>query len=373
VGNHPWIGDLARCNLLMQYASDMPLARDRGSGEAHATLDTVTPARGFEVNLPPMYVVQRRHVDDALKGIPGGGGGVTVWVHGVTGGFDDGCFQRIERVSRILVRDDREETQPTPSGITSAAALGMVFRKLRAYEPGLADLIVCILRDINVSNSVDDHAFEECRSLTEVVLPRSIATIGVGAFRECSALKALTLPSFLTFIDDHAFENCMALREVVLPNELTHVGVGAFSGCTALTTMTLPNSLTCINAMAFQMCVRLTAITLPNSLARIGEGAFVGCISLTTLTLPNSLSHIGSGAFMGCTRLTEVTMSASLTHIDAHAFQGCAALPAVTLPASLTEIGEYAFCGCTTLARVRMPAVRPYVWDGAFQDCPWSE
>lgn len=101
------------------------------------------------------------------------------------------------------------------------------------------------------------------------------------------------------------------------------IGEDAFKGCTSLTSITLPSRLTKIEYGTFARCSSLTSITLPDSLSKIGHSAFRSCTSLRSITLPDSLTTIGPSAFHGCRSLTSITLPDSLTTIGANAFQGC--------------------------------------------------
>ena len=43
-------------------------------------------------------------------------------------------------------------------------------------------------------NSIGDFAFEECSSLTQMIIPSSVTKIGNYAFNECSSLTKLQIP-----------------------------------------------------------------------------------------------------------------------------------------------------------------------------------
>ena len=45
---------------------------------------------------------------------------------------------------------------------------------------------------------IADRAFEFCATLTEVVLPDTLISIGYGAFKECSALTRVNIPEGIT-------------------------------------------------------------------------------------------------------------------------------------------------------------------------------
>ena len=81
---------------------------------------------------------------------------------------------------------------------------------------------------------------------------------------------------------------------------VTSIGGEAFRGCSGLTSIEIPSSVTSIGSYAFSGCSGLTSITIPNSVTSIGDYAFKGCTGLTNITIPNSVKSIGDVAFYNC-------------------------------------------------------------------------
>ena len=79
--------------------------------------------------------------------------------------------------------------------------------------------------------------------------------IGAYAFKNCSHLTSLTLPSSVTRIDDYAFKNCSGLTSLTLPSSVARIGDYAFYNCSGLTSLTLPSSVTSIGEFAFRYCI----------------------------------------------------------------------------------------------------------------------
>lgn len=52
---------------------------------------------------------------------------------------------------------------------------------------------------------IGDYAFKDCSGLTSLTLPSSVTSIGEFAFNGCRGLTSLTLPSSVTSIDELAF------------------------------------------------------------------------------------------------------------------------------------------------------------------------
>jgi hypothetical protein len=255
------------------------------------------------VELPPTYVLRRRHVEAALlSGVPSDAEGeVTLLIHSATIAVEHECFHWMGRVTRVLVQP------PEPSNVAppeSAAVLGVLIATLDAHEHDFVDTIWWFVsHNVDEMHRIGTRAFTHCARLREVVLPRSITHIEEGAFCECTSLTAVTLPPSLTYIGRGAF-NRVGLRSLTLPNSLTHSGSSTFSSCMNLTSLTLPDSLTHIEDSAFCRCTALKELVLPNSLTRICDWAFSRCTALKEVVLPNSVTHVGAHAFADCKALS---------------------------------------------------------------------
>ena len=53
-----------------------------------------------------------------------------------------------------------------------------------------------------------------------------VTSIGSQAFRGCSALTSINIPSSVTSIDGSAFEGCSALTSINIPSSVTSIGGG---------------------------------------------------------------------------------------------------------------------------------------------------
>ena len=128
----------------------------------------------------------------------------------------------------------------------------------------------------------------------------SVTCIGECAFDGCKSLTSITIPKRVTSIGDSAFTGCRSLTSITIPNSVTSIGGGAFAGCESLTSITIPNSVTSIGGSAFADCESLTSITIPNSVTSIEINTFAFCNSLTSVTIPKSVTSVHGDAFMGC-------------------------------------------------------------------------
>ena len=157
---------------------------------------------------------------------------------------------------------------------------------------------------------IGKSAFEGCTALTRVTLCDELRTIGPCAFKDCEALRAIDLPDKLETIGEFAFQGCERLEEVVLPNSLLQLGglidrddQHIFKDCTALKSVTLPKDMRVLGASMFSGCTALEELSLPATLTAIESGAFSGCTSLQALTIPSGVTRIASDAFANCPNL----------------------------------------------------------------------
>ena len=77
-----------------------------------------------------------------------------------------------------------------------------------------------------------------------------VTAIGYEAFRGCSQMTSISLPSTVNQIEQGAFWDCTGLTSVVIPKRVTELSIQLFEGCTSLTSLTLPKSLKVIRIEA---------------------------------------------------------------------------------------------------------------------------
>ena len=191
-----------------------------------------------------------------------------------------------------------------------------------------------------------DSAFWYCSSLSEIVIPSSVTSIGDSAFYGCNSLSEIVIPSSVTSIGDSAFYGCNSLSGIVIPSSVTSICDSAFWGCNSLSEIVIPSSVTSIGDRAFSSCDSLSEIVIPSSVTSIGKSAFWGCNSLSEIVIPSSVTSICDWAFWNCRSLSEIVIPSSVTSIGKGAFYVCDSLSEIVIPSSVTSIGDSAFYGC---------------------------
>lgn len=107
----------------------------------------------------------------------------------------------------------------------------------------------------------------------------------------------------VTSIENYAFANCYTLTDVSIPNTVTSIGNYAFYRCSGLNRIIIPNSVVDIGDYAFRYCSGISYVTIPDFVINIGNCAFDNCTKLWSVTIGRSVNSI-SGAFGGCPLLS---------------------------------------------------------------------
>ncbi len=179
------------------------------------------------------------------------------------------------------------------------------------------------MSNFNFSSSVDKCNITGLKkTVSEIIIPNYVTSIGKRAFYGCSGLTSVTIPNGVTSIGGGAFYNCSGIESLVVAagNKKYHSANNCIIetdtkklivGCK---TSIIPSdgSVTSIGGGAFYNCSGLTSVTIPDSVTSIGESAFYNCSGLTSVTIPDSVTSIGSKAFYGCYKLVEVINKSSL-------------------------------------------------------------
>ena len=207
--------------------------------------------------------------------------------------------------------------------------------------------------------SIGDKAFYRCSSLTSFVIPNGVTRIGNGAFLGCSSLKEVAIPDSVTSIEDGAFASCRSLSNIVIHDGVTGIGDGAFWGCSSflIKYISIPKSVICLNGNPFVKwegkleCLSPNFIYEDDVLFNKDKSKIISFRNqaVKSYIIPSSVTSIGDSAFAGCRSLSNIAIPSSVNSIGDKAFWDCCSLTSIVIPDSVTSIGDGAFCGCSSL------------------------
>lgn len=277
--------------------------------------------------------------------------------------------------------------------------------------------------DFNTNlREIGDSAFADCSSLSEITTDRTatfpnVTSIGAKAFGG-TTLTRVIIPDSVETIGESAFSACKFLAEVYIGDNVKEIPDSCFSGCRDLYRITIGKKVTDIARYAFSAAFSNQSndaeIILPANVASIGANAFAYCDSILSISVYNTACEIDTNAFYRCSRFTmkgyngstaetfaktasNVTFTSltggstgdeekyddlrytiiggkvhitayvgsgndkvvvpakiggkDVTAIDANAFLRCDAVT-VILPESIESISERAFAGCSKLRTI---------------------
>ncbi len=177
-------------------------------------------------------------------------------------------------------------------------------------------------------------------TITEVVIPEGVKTIGSYAFANLTALTKVVLPSTLERIDFGAFIGCTSLMQVEGIENVKFINQGAFEGCALKDKIDLKSAVA-IADRAFAGNTGLYEVVLGEGVQSVGAYAFAGDAALKKITIKAEMIKLGRYAFDRCESLEEISINAAV--IPTAAFNECKSLKTVKLGASVAVISEYAF------------------------------
>jgi hypothetical protein len=239
------------------------------------------------------------------------------------------------------------------------------------------------LEEIKISKTVDYinvDAFDGCVNLSKILVDDENSTyydrLGVLMHRQTRSLMRCPQNSQLCNVQvagkiskiySGAFKDCRNLERITLKENVTNMGVWAFDGCVNLREVSLSSSLKTIKRGTFRFCKSLEHINIPEATVSIGDKAFFGCVSLQMVKIPPNVHTIHKYAFADCIGLKLAELSEGLKTIEKNAFEYSDIIDLV-IPRSVDTIGDKAFDFCKML-HIRVPKTVKHIGNDAFFKC----
>lgn len=266
---------------------------------------------------------------------------------------------------------------------------------------------------------INDNAFTDCNSLSEISIPESVMEIGVGAFNGCAGLQKTEYASIeqlcgIKFADN--LSNPLSLTHqlyidgeevttVVIPETVESIGDFAFCGCGNIWSVTIGESVETIGQSAFYDCSGLTSISIPASVKSIGGSAFgfggsygyyydnngslqygyfsnshllkaefASIESLCNISFGNNTAnplYYAHNLYINGEKIINLVIPETVNAIGDYALNGCTSIASLTISDSVKSIGNSAFNGCSRLASIDIPNSVTSIGYYAFNDCSY--
>ena len=274
--------------------------------------------------------------------------------------------------------------------------------------------------------SIGGSAFNE-HSVTSVVIPTSVTSIGESAFSGCRNLINVVIPSSVTSIEANAFYGCYRLTSVIIPLSVISVGQDVFANCSRLTIycgeeghpigwnadwnpsnrpvvwgikgvgstaeydyvlveegiclskwkgpdtiVTVPSEIDGFAVVDLGQAFahsNVVAVKILSNVKSVAKSAFYGCSSLVSVEIPTGVTSIGSSAFSDCSSLESIEIPTGVTSIGENAFWNCSSLASIVIPVGVTCISDGTFYGCSDLTSIVIPLSVTSIGNSAFSGC----
>ena len=152
----------------------------------------------------------------------------------LVGCSDKGSIQRPSTGSGSTAQDsssifNSESTNSNTSDATSDSTSSEI-------DPvGLSNYQYYPLADKTWAITVGNNKHLEKMTLPEQYQGRKVTQIAENGFKDCGALREISIPSSVLTIGNAAFSGCSELSNIAIPERVTTIGVDAFYGCSRLT------------------------------------------------------------------------------------------------------------------------------------------
>lgn len=198
----------------------------------------------------------------------------------------------------------------------------------------------------------------------------------------------------VTKVDNHAFDNCPELTEVVVPKTVTYIP--SISGSPKVESVTVAEDNPYYRSLGgvlygqerygrrekgeytellyYPPAHPGEHFVIPEFVESIAAFAFSNCQKLRSVVLADKVTSIREGAFQNCINLESITWGASLTSIWGKAFENCTALKSIVFTDSIEDVSSNAFHGCTNISSITFAKGKYFDLDSLPRECfPWGQ
>ena len=226
-----------------------------------------------------------------------------IYVPNIVTKIGDSMFASCENLTGVEMHDG--VTQIGKNAFRGCTSLESVNLSNALTKIGDSSFYMCTsLEGIGFPDSLQtiyDAAFYGCESLQSIYIPRQAQISGRSIFAGCIGLESMEVDEDNPYVDSR--DNCNAIidtstntllsgcKNTIIPRSVTTIGNGAFQGISTLTSITIPEGVAEIRMDAF-ILTGLTSITLPGTIASIDQSSFAGLgLELTCLATTPPIYH----------------------------------------------------------------------------------
>ena len=170
------------------------------------------------------------------------------------------------------------------------------------------------------------------RRLQSVTIPKSVRSIGRGAFSYCENLTSVTFQDREDAVGlikelDLVFNGCPNIANVAIPRCMAGIAIALFKD-----TLWLKNlgEFAVLDHFLIKYQGTKANVVIPEEIEELGWLSFEYCESIEHVVIPEGITEIGHGTFRRCKNLQSVTIPKSVEAIDKSVFEYSS--PAIIAP-----------------------------------------
>lgn len=268
------------------------------------------------------------------------------------------------------------------------------------------------LTNVNIPNKlkvISTYTFYTCTSLSQVIIPDSVISLGQDAFGYTN-ISSINISKNVTSIGNYVFEKCNNLEEIIIDKEnenfkyeegilydvekgkvkfiansklnnetfefpygIKRAGLGGTTSNDKIETIKIPETVTSINFSDFNSLINLKDIEIASGNATYmkenggiynkdenNKILYYYFKDIKDVVLEEGIKKIDSYAFAKCRKLESITFPHSLETINNLVFYNCGKLKNIKIEENLSSITGTSFYGISPDANIEISTVNNY-------------
>ena len=145
---------------------------------------------------------------------------------------------------------------------------------------------------LTVDMTIWTQLFQQCASLTGIVVPKRVVFNSTTHFDTCYSLRECVIPVKGSLSIPPGLINCNSLANLIIPDGYNSYADGAVTSATALRAFTQYSSPSTSFPLKLQYLYCMTKLVIPSTATTYTASAFTNCYSLSEFTFPPNTSAI---------------------------------------------------------------------------------